>query len=147
MEPENVVGSATARELEEFFRWEDQAFFVESALFRHPRNHREVGCRRGPKGRHVDFDSPIRTDSIDAHRLDLQSDNVTVLQVAYRELHGLGVWKRSEQVQMLSLGELADNLRLPQETEGATPQPRKLLGNGSRGQAQRHAKSIHESIC
>src|SRR5260370_21890780 len=119
---------------------------MESALLWHPSDDCEVGRRRGPKARDGDSNRPIRVHVVDAHSLELKSNNSAVIQVPHSELHGSQVRKRAEQIEMLSLGELADHLRLTQKTQRATLQPTSLFGNRHGWQAERHAKFLYKSI-
>src|SRR5258708_35891345 len=98
MEFELVVQAVSPRKLKELHRRDDEAVVMESPLQWHPGEHCEIGSRRGPKARYVDFNGQIRIHSVDAHCLDLQSHNATVRQMSDGELHGLRVWKWPEQV-------------------------------------------------
>src|SRR5712664_89884 len=119
---------------------------MESTFARYPCDHSEIRRRCRPEARDEEFDRPIRILFINAHRLDLKSNNSAVIQVPHSELHGFQVRKRAEQIQMLSLGELADHLRLTQKAQWATLQLTSLLGNRNGRQAERHAEFLHQTI-
>ena len=91
-----VVRAGSPRELQELLRRDDKALFVESAIVRDPGHNHKVGRRRGPKARDVDVNRPVRVHGVDAHRLDLQPDHMTAVQLPHRELNGFEVRKRSE---------------------------------------------------
>jgi len=114
-ELKRVVALLHLCKIEESLGRKEQALVMESAFFANPGEHREVGGGRRPKARNLHVYGWARMSFIDGHRLHLQSNHAPGLPLPHENFGGFRIWKWTEQVHVVSLGEASDDFLFPEK--------------------------------